>query len=169
MTARSWKFESSSGHQFKLQGYTLNLTETRESGFLRFCTPTIGTRPCGEGACCGARLCAGVPECNEGTDRHAAEHDRAQYVGNAVGAHTSNVEFAAAPYAALLILVSGLQVYLLTTRMYLSRRDRHREQARSHNWVRGTAAETGWLLGRLRGQARSHNWIGAWPESQVGY
>ncbi|MFJ7882242.1 ABC transporter permease [Pseudomonas sp. NPDC096917] len=39
-----------------------------------------------------------------------------------VWAHTSNIEFAAAaPYAALLILVSGLPVYLLTTRMYLSR------------------------------------------------
>ncbi|AZD52462.1 iron ABC transporter permease [Pseudomonas chlororaphis] len=39
-----------------------------------------------------------------------------------VWAHTANVEFAAAaPYAALLILVSGLPVYLLTTRMYLSR------------------------------------------------
>lgn len=40
-----------------------------------------------------------------------------------VWAHTSNMEFAAAaPFAALLILVSGLPVYLLTTRMYLSRR-----------------------------------------------
>ena len=39
-----------------------------------------------------------------------------------VWSHTSNIEFAAAaPYAALLILVSGLPVYLLTTRMYLSR------------------------------------------------
>lgn len=39
-----------------------------------------------------------------------------------VWAHTSNIEFAAAaPYAALLILVSGLPVYLLTTKMYLSR------------------------------------------------
>jgi len=39
-----------------------------------------------------------------------------------VWAHTANVEFAAAaPYAALLIVVSGLPVYLLTTRMYLSR------------------------------------------------
>jgi iron(III) transport system permease protein len=39
-----------------------------------------------------------------------------------VWAHTANVEFAAAaPYAALLILVSGLPVYLLTTRMYLNR------------------------------------------------
>ncbi|SEC53332.1 iron(III) transport system permease protein [Pseudomonas mohnii] len=39
-----------------------------------------------------------------------------------VWAHTANVEFAAAaPYAALLILVSGLPVYLLTTRMYLTR------------------------------------------------
>ena len=120
MTARSWKFESSSGHQFKLQGYTLNLTETRESGFLRFRTPKIAP-PCGEGACCGARLCAGAPGCNGGTDHRAAEPDRAQYIGNAVWAHTSNVEFAAAPYAALLILVSGLPVYLLTTRMYLSR------------------------------------------------
>ena len=43
-------------------------------------------------------------------------------LATAVWAHTSNVEFAAAaPYAALLILVSGLPVYLLTTRMYLSR------------------------------------------------
>ncbi|MBF7142074.1 MULTISPECIES: ABC transporter permease [Pseudomonas] len=40
-----------------------------------------------------------------------------------VWAHTSNMEFAAAaPFAALLILVSGLPVYLLTTRMYLNRR-----------------------------------------------
>jgi iron(III) transport system permease protein len=39
-----------------------------------------------------------------------------------VWAHTSNMEFAAAaPYAALLILISGLPVYLLTTRMYLNR------------------------------------------------
>ncbi|MCY1435160.1 2-aminoethylphosphonate ABC transport system, membrane component PhnV [compost metagenome] len=39
-----------------------------------------------------------------------------------VWAHTANIEFAAAaPYAALLILVSGLPVYLLTTRMYLNR------------------------------------------------
>ena len=39
-----------------------------------------------------------------------------------VWSHTSDIEFAsAAPYAALLILVSGLPVYLLTTRMYLSR------------------------------------------------
>lgn len=39
-----------------------------------------------------------------------------------VWAHTSNMEFAAAaPFAALLILVSGLPVYLLTTRMYLQR------------------------------------------------
>ncbi|KTS92849.1 ABC transporter permease [Pseudomonas parafulva] len=39
-----------------------------------------------------------------------------------VWAHTANVEFAAAaPYAALLIVVSGLPVYLLTTRMYLNR------------------------------------------------
>ena len=39
-----------------------------------------------------------------------------------VWSHTSNIEFAAAaPYAALLILVSGLPVYLLTTRMYQSR------------------------------------------------
>ena len=39
-----------------------------------------------------------------------------------VWAHTSNIEFAAAaPYAALLIVVSGLPVYLLTTKMYLSR------------------------------------------------
>jgi len=43
-------------------------------------------------------------------------------LATAVWAHTSNVEFAAAaPYAALLILASGLPVYLLTTRMYLSR------------------------------------------------
>ncbi len=43
-------------------------------------------------------------------------------LATAVWAHTSNLEFAAAaPYAALLILVSGLPVYLLTTRMYLSR------------------------------------------------
>ncbi|MBA2925572.1 iron ABC transporter permease [Pseudomonas sp. P7] len=43
-------------------------------------------------------------------------------LATAVWSHTSNVEFAAAaPYAALLILVSGLPVYLLTTRMYLSR------------------------------------------------
>ncbi|WP_249678115.1 ABC transporter permease [Pseudomonas abieticivorans] len=39
-----------------------------------------------------------------------------------VWAHTANMEFAAAaPYAALLILISGLPVYLLTTRMYLNR------------------------------------------------
>lgn len=39
-----------------------------------------------------------------------------------VWAHTSNFEFAAAaPYAALLILISGVPVYLLTTRMYLNR------------------------------------------------
>ena len=39
-----------------------------------------------------------------------------------VWSHTSNIEFAAAaPYAALLILVSGLPVYLLTTKMYLRR------------------------------------------------
>ena len=39
-----------------------------------------------------------------------------------VWSHTSNIEFAAAaPYAALLILESGLPVYLLTTKMYLSR------------------------------------------------
>ena len=39
-----------------------------------------------------------------------------------VWAHTSNMEFAAAaPFAALLILVSGLPVYLLTTRIYLNR------------------------------------------------
>ena len=39
-----------------------------------------------------------------------------------VWSHTSNIEFAAAaPYAALLILISGLPVYLLTTKMYLSR------------------------------------------------
>ncbi|NBA95176.1 iron ABC transporter permease [Pseudomonas sp. R5(2019)] len=39
-----------------------------------------------------------------------------------VWAHTANVEFAAAaPYAALLVLVSGLPVYILTTRMYLNR------------------------------------------------
>lgn len=39
-----------------------------------------------------------------------------------VWSHTSNMEFAAAaPYAALLILISGLPVYLLTTRMYLNR------------------------------------------------
>ena len=39
-----------------------------------------------------------------------------------VWAHTANFEFAAAaPYAALLIVVSGLPVYLLTTRMYLNR------------------------------------------------
>lgn len=39
-----------------------------------------------------------------------------------VWAHTSNMEFAAAaPYAALLILISGVPVYLLTTRMYLNR------------------------------------------------
>lgn len=38
-----------------------------------------------------------------------------------VWSHTSNMEFAAAaPYAALLILISGVPVYLLTTRMYLS-------------------------------------------------
>ncbi|MBP1127467.1 MULTISPECIES: iron ABC transporter permease [Pseudomonas] len=43
-------------------------------------------------------------------------------LATAVWAHTSNIEFAAAaPYAALLILVSGLPVYWLTTRMYLSR------------------------------------------------
>ncbi|WP_430447678.1 MAG: ABC transporter permease [Pseudomonas piscis] len=43
-------------------------------------------------------------------------------LATAVWAHTSNLEFAAAaPYAVLLILVSGLPVYLLTTRMYLSR------------------------------------------------
>jgi iron(III) transport system permease protein len=43
-------------------------------------------------------------------------------LATAVWAHTSNVEFAAAaPYAALLIVVSGLPVYLLTTRIYLSR------------------------------------------------
>jgi iron(III) transport system permease protein len=40
-----------------------------------------------------------------------------------VWSHTSNMEFAAAaPYAALLILISGVPVYLLTTRMYLNRR-----------------------------------------------
>lgn len=40
-----------------------------------------------------------------------------------VWSHTANMEFAAAaPFAALLILVSGLPVYLLTTRMYLNRR-----------------------------------------------
>ncbi len=39
-----------------------------------------------------------------------------------VWSHTSNMEFAAAaPYAALLILISGVPVYLLTTRMYLNR------------------------------------------------
>lgn len=38
-----------------------------------------------------------------------------------VWSHTSNMEFAAAaPYAALLILISGVPVYLLTTRMYLN-------------------------------------------------
>ncbi|CAI8868244.1 hypothetical protein EMIT0P4_20410 [Pseudomonas sp. IT-P4] len=36
VTARSWKFESSSGHQFKFKVKTLDFTETRESGFLRF-------------------------------------------------------------------------------------------------------------------------------------
>lgn len=39
-----------------------------------------------------------------------------------VWSHTSNMEFAAAaPYSALLILISGVPVYLLTTRMYLNR------------------------------------------------
>ncbi len=37
MTARSWKFESSSGHQFRQQTTTVSsLTKTRESGFLHF-------------------------------------------------------------------------------------------------------------------------------------
>ncbi len=37
MTARSWKFESSSGHQFRQQTTTVSsLTKTRESGFLYF-------------------------------------------------------------------------------------------------------------------------------------
>ncbi|WP_407313073.1 ABC transporter permease [Pseudomonas sp. nanlin1] len=39
-----------------------------------------------------------------------------------VWANTANMQFAAAaPYAALLILISGLPVYLLTTRMYLNK------------------------------------------------
>ena len=41
MTARSWKFESSSGHQFKFKVTTLDFTETRESGFSRFCPSEI--------------------------------------------------------------------------------------------------------------------------------
>jgi hypothetical protein len=36
VTLRSWKFESSSGHQFKFKVQALDCTETRESGFLRF-------------------------------------------------------------------------------------------------------------------------------------
>ncbi|PBP41998.1 hypothetical protein CCL13_20245, partial [Pseudomonas syringae] len=37
VTARSWKFESSSGHQFRQQTTTVSsLTKTRESGFLHF-------------------------------------------------------------------------------------------------------------------------------------
>jgi iron(III) transport system permease protein len=46
----------------------------------------------------------------------------ARTLATEVWAHTANVEFAAAaPYAALLIVVSGLPAYLLTTRVYLSR------------------------------------------------
>lgn len=42
-------------------------------------------------------------------------------LATAVWSHTSNLEYAgAAPYAALIVLVSGLPVYLLTTRAYLS-------------------------------------------------
>ncbi|WP_263145411.1 iron ABC transporter permease [Pseudomonas sp. RIT-PI-AD] len=41
-------------------------------------------------------------------------------LATAVWSHTANLEYAAAaPYAALLVLVSGLPVYLLTTRAYL--------------------------------------------------
>ncbi|CAI8737953.1 hypothetical protein EMIT0215P_130057 [Pseudomonas serboccidentalis] len=36
VTLRSWKFESSSGHQFKFKVMTLSFPKTRESGFLRF-------------------------------------------------------------------------------------------------------------------------------------
>ena len=47
---------------------------------------------------------------------HERDHGQHRHKANA------RAEFAAAaPYAALLILVSGLPVYLLTTRMYLSR------------------------------------------------
>lgn len=54
-------------------------------------------------------------------------------LATAVWAHTSNVEFAAAaPYAALLILVSGLPVYLLTTRMVSESLGHHRRQAGSY-------------------------------------
>jgi hypothetical protein len=41
VTARSWKFESSSGHQFKSKVTTLDFSKTRESGFLRFCLSEI--------------------------------------------------------------------------------------------------------------------------------
>lgn len=44
-------------------------------------------------------------------------------LATAVWSHTANLEYAAAaPYAALIVLVSGLPVYLLTTRAYLGRR-----------------------------------------------
>ncbi len=43
-------------------------------------------------------------------------------LATAVWSHTANLEYAAAaPYAALIVLVSGLPVYLLTTRAYLGR------------------------------------------------
>ncbi len=42
-------------------------------------------------------------------------------LATSVWVHTANLEYAAAaPYAALLILISGLPVYLLTTRAHLS-------------------------------------------------
>ena len=44
-------------------------------------------------------------------------------LATAVWSHTANLEYAAAaPYAALIVLVSGVPVYLLTTRAYISRR-----------------------------------------------
>ncbi|CAI8893614.1 hypothetical protein EMIT0P258_30396 [Pseudomonas sp. IT-P258] len=46
VTARSWKFESSSGHQFKSKVKTLDFTETRESGFLRFWHLKTTHAPC---------------------------------------------------------------------------------------------------------------------------
>jgi hypothetical protein len=52
VTLRSWKFESSSGHQFKSKVTALDFTETRESGFLRFWLPENQNPPVGAAEGC---------------------------------------------------------------------------------------------------------------------
>ncbi len=63
----------------------------------------------------------------EGTDRHpGARSHRAVDLATSVWVHTANLEYAAAaPYAALLILISGLPVYLLTTGRISALTDTH--------------------------------------------